>query len=122
MFEQTTPSRLPCPAARGGRFPHRPSRNHPNQKGPPMRLRSHPARRRGVAAIELGFVTMLFVVPLIIGIWETGRLIYIQQVVANAAREGARLAAQGFTIKADGTIVQIHTTTGNPNVKDAVVD
>ncbi len=87
-----------------------------------MRLRSRPARRRGVAAIELGFVTMLFVVPLIFGIWETGRLIHVQQVVANAAREGARLAGQGFTIRSDGTQVQIKKDTGNPNVKDVVVD
>jgi hypothetical protein len=87
-----------------------------------MRLASRPTRRRGVAAIELGFVTMLFVVPLIIGIWETGRLIHVQQVVANAAREGARLAGQGIVIKADGTVTQIKKATGSPNVKDAVVD
>jgi hypothetical protein len=87
-----------------------------------MRLPTRPTRRRGVAAIELGFVTMLFVVPLIIGIWETGRLIHVQQVVANAAREGARLAGQGIVIKADGAVTQIKSTTGNPNVKDAVVD
>ncbi len=86
-----------------------------------MRRRNHPARH-GVAAIELGFVTMVFVVPMIIGIWEVGRLIHVQQVVANSAREGARLAAQGFTIKADGTAVQIHKTTGSPNVKDVVCD
>lgn len=86
-----------------------------------MRRRSCPARR-GVAAIEFGFVTMLFVVPLIIGIWEAGRLIHVQQLVANSAREGARLAAQGFTIKSDGTQVQIQQASGSPNVKDAVVD
>jgi Flp pilus assembly protein TadG len=86
-----------------------------------MRRRTHPLRR-GVAAIELGFVTMLFVVPLIIGIWEVGRLIQVQQIVANSAREGARLAAQGFTIRSDGTQVQIRKESGTPNVKDAVVD
>ena len=87
-----------------------------------MRRRLVPARRRGVAAIELGFVTMLFVAPMIVAIWEVGRLIHVQQVVANSAREGARLAAQGFTIKSDGTTVQIHKTTGSPNVKDVVCD
>lgn len=86
-----------------------------------MRLRSRPARR-GVAAVELGFVTLLFVVPLILGIWEVGRLIHVQQVVANAAREGARLAGQGTTLKADGTQVQIKSATGSPNVKDTIVD
>jgi Flp pilus assembly protein TadG len=87
-----------------------------------MRRRMHPAVRRGVAAVELGFVTMIFVVPLIIAIWEVGRLIHVQQVVANSAREGARLAAQGFTIKTDGTQVQIMRFTGSPNVKDVVCD
>jgi Flp pilus assembly protein TadG len=86
-----------------------------------MHRRTH-SLRRGVAAIELAFVTMLFVVPLIIGIWEVGRLIQVQQIVANSAREGARLAAQGFTIRPDGTQVQIQKLTGSPNVKDVVVD
>lgn len=87
-----------------------------------MRRRLVPAHRRGVAAIELGFVTMMFVAPMVIAIWEVGRLIHVQQVVANSAREGARLAAQGFTIKTDGTTVQIHKATGSPNVKDVVCD
>jgi Flp pilus assembly protein TadG len=86
-----------------------------------MRRPNRPVRS-GVAAIELGFVTMLFVVPLIIGIWEVGRMVHVKQVVANSAREGARLAAQGFTIRPDGTQVQIHKDSGNPNVKDVVVD
>lgn len=81
-----------------------------------------PARRRGVAAVELGFVALLFLVPLLIGVWETGRLVHVQQVVANSAREGARVAAQGFIIKADGTQVQIRRAGGSPSVKGAVVE
>jgi hypothetical protein len=87
-----------------------------------MRRQMNAACRRGVAAIELGFVTMVFVVPLIISIWEVGRYIHVKQVVANSAREGARLAAQGFTIKTDGTQVQIQKASGSPNVKDVVCD
>jgi len=87
-----------------------------------MRRRMNPACRRGVAAIELGFVTMFFVVPLIIAIWEVGRYIHVKQIVANSAREGARLAAQGFTMKPDGTAVQIQRTVGSPNVTDTVYD
>jgi hypothetical protein len=90
--------------------------------GSPMRRRMQQTRRAGVAAIEMGFVTMLFIAPLVIAIWEVGRLIHVQQVVANSAREGARLAAQGFTIKTDGTPVQIQKYTGTPNVKDVVCD
>ena len=79
-------------------------------------------RWRAVAAVELAFVALLFLVPLLIGVWETGRLVHVQQVVANGAREGARVAAQGFIIKADGTQVQIRRADGNPSVKSAVVD
>lgn len=32
---------------------------------------------------------------LLVGIWEVGRMIEVQQVVSNAAREGARQAATG---------------------------
>lgn len=86
-----------------------------------MRLRRF-SPRRGVAAVEFGFVTLLFVVPMMLGIWEVGRLIHIKQVVANSAREGARLAAQGIILKSDGSVIQIRKATGNPNVKDTVVD
>jgi hypothetical protein len=90
-----------------------------------MRFRSRPAPRRGVAAVELAFVTLLFVVPLILGIWEAGRLIHVQQIVANSAREGARLAGQGYTLKVntDGSVspVQIKLNSGSPSVKQVVV-
>jgi Flp pilus assembly protein TadG len=87
-----------------------------------MLLRNKPLRKSGVAAIELGFVTVLFVVPMIIAIWEVGRLIHVKQIVANSAREGARLAAQGYTILSNGTQVQINTSTGTPNVQQTVYD
>jgi TadE-like protein len=86
-----------------------------------MHLRNRSARR-GVAAIELGFVTVLFVVPLIYGIWEVGRLVHVKQIVANAAREGARLAAQGFTIESNGTQVQIKAAGSTPSVTSVVTD
>jgi Flp pilus assembly protein TadG len=83
-----------------------------------MKLRNRPARR-GVAAIEFGLVTMLFVAPLVIGVWEVGRLIQVQQIVSNGAREGARLAAQAFTLKS-GVPTQVKVDTGAVNVKAAV--
>ena len=86
-------------------------------------LRRHPrTRRRGVAAVEFALVALLFLVPLLIGVWEVGRLVQVQQIVSNAAREGARLAAQGYTVKGDGTITQIYkdSSGGTPNVRDAV--
>jgi Flp pilus assembly protein TadG len=78
--------------------------------------------RRGVAAIELAFVFMLFVVPLMLGIWEVGRLVQVQQIVSNATREGARLSAQAYTISTAGTPTQIKVNTGTVNVKGAVFD
>jgi Flp pilus assembly protein TadG len=86
-----------------------------------LRRRGRPARR-GAAAVELAVVTMLFVFPLLIGVWEVGRLVQVEQIVSNAAREGARLAAQAYTIKSDGTVTQIYrdSSGGTPNVRDAV--
>jgi len=79
-----------------------------------------PVTRAGVAAVEMGWTFAVFIVPLMIGIWEVGRMVQVQQIVSNAAREGARLAAQGSTIRSDGTIIQIRTSTGTPNVRDVV--
>src|SRR5271165_7038637 len=62
-------------------------------------------RRRGAAAVELAFLMPSVLVPLMFGIWEVGRLIEVQQVVANAAREGGRAASTGqFT---DSQVQQI---------------
>ncbi len=77
-------------------------------------------RRAGVATVEAAVVLTFLVVPLMIGVWEIGRLVYAQQVVATAAREGARVAAQGRTINSDGTLTLISISTGTPNVKDTV--
>lgn len=85
-----------------------------------MILRRTNAPRRGVAAVEMAFVTMVFIVPLMIGVWEVGRLIQVQQIVSNSAREGARLAGQAYTINPDGTYVEIKKDTGTPNVKSVV--
>lgn len=83
-------------------------------------MRRRPTARRAIAAVELAFVFMLFVIPLMIGVWEVGRLVQVQQVVSNAAREGARLASQGYTVNTNGTPTQIMTSTGSPNIKDTV--
>lgn len=87
-----------------------------------MPRRTRRTARPGVAAVELALVTLLFVVPLLIGVWEVGRLVQVHQIVSNAAREGARLAAQAYTIKSDGTVTQIYkdASGGTPNVRDTV--
>ncbi len=83
--------------------------------------------RSGVAAVETAVVLTFVLVPLMIGIWEMGRLVQVQQIVANSAREGARLAAQARTINSTGTPTLIAAdvappnAAGLPNVKAAVV-
>ena len=58
------------------------------------RLRSHIHRgqkRRGAAALEMAIVLGLLIL-LVFGIIEMGRAIMVNQVITNAAREGARRA------------------------------
>lgn len=83
-------------------------------------LRPQYTARGGVAAVEFALVTMVFVVPLLLGVWEVGRLVQVQQIVSNSAREGARLAAQGYTVNTTGAPTQITVSSGTPNLHDAV--
>ncbi|MGL6096627.1 MAG: TadE/TadG family type IV pilus assembly protein [Fimbriiglobus sp.] len=85
-------------------------------------------RFSGAAAVEFALVLIFILIPVILGVWDVGRLILVQQIVANSAREGARLAAQGYTVKEDGAPLQIMDSatppvvagnTGSPNVKAA---
>ena len=76
--------------------------------------------RRGVAAAEVALITAVFMVPMVIGIWEIGRLIQVQQIVSNSAREGARLAAQGYTLNNAGVPTQVTVSSGAYNVNDFV--
>ena len=64
-----------------------------------MRIPSHSCRR-GVAAVELALL-LPFLLALILGIWEIGRLTEAQQLMSNAAREGGRRASTGVTSAAD---------------------
>ena len=59
----------------------------------------HPARRRGerrgAAAVEFAIVAV-FLAPLLIGVWEVGRMVEVQQYLSNAVREGGRQASTGI--------------------------
>lgn len=50
--------------------------------------------RSGVAAVELAVVAPLLALMLV-GVWEVGRMVEVQQLVTNAAREGGRQASTG---------------------------
>ncbi len=76
-----------------------------------MRIASDRPVRPGVAAVELAFLLVFLFVPLIFGIWELGRLIQVQQIVVNAAREGARAASTGeYTNSQVQTVVTNYLT------------
>ena len=51
-------------------------------------------RRRAVAAVELAVCLPLLLI-IVTGIWEVGRMVQVQQLMANAAREGGRQASAG---------------------------
>ena len=78
------------------------------------------SRRSGTATVEAALVLSMVLVPLMIGTWEMGRVVQCQQIVSNACREGGRLAAQGRTVRTDGTPLEIKIDTDTPNVKDTV--
>jgi Flp pilus assembly protein TadG len=86
-----------------------------------MSPRIPPRRRAGAAAVELAFVAPVLV-TILLGLWEVGRLIQLKQIASNAAREGARVAAQGLTINSTGSPTQIQVSTGSPSVKTTVVN
>ena len=68
--------------------------------------------RRGIVATEAAIV-MPFLIITMFGVWEVGRIIQVNQIVVNSAREGARLAAGAYV---NGTPVT------SPMVTQAVRD
>jgi Flp pilus assembly protein TadG len=59
-----------------------------------IHIAARPRARHGAAAIEFAVVIILLA-PLLIGVWEVGRLVEVQQILSNAAREGGRQASTG---------------------------
>ncbi|HXG11323.1 MAG TPA: TadE family protein [Gemmataceae bacterium] len=55
---------------------------------------SRSAPRAGTAAVEFALVSPLLFAALL-GLWEVGRLVEAQQILTNAAREGARQGSTG---------------------------
>jgi Flp pilus assembly protein TadG len=77
-----------------------------------MQIDLHSSQRRGrarcgTAAVELAVVAPL-VLALLVGLLEVGRMVQINQIVSNAAREGARKASTGINTYAD-----VQTTVAN---------
>src|SRR5205085_6129993 len=60
-------------------------------------LRMRRARRRfGVAAVEAA-IMLPFVLYLMLGLWEVGRMVWVTTILTNSVREGARVAAGGLS-------------------------
>lgn len=72
--------------------------------------------RRGTAAVELAVVLPFFVI-ILFGVWEVGRLVQVQQVFQNAAREAARQASTGtVTLPTIKTNVQNYIQAAEPRI------
>ena len=79
--------------------------------------------RSGQNLVEFALVVVMLLL-LVVGIVEFGRVWNLYQILANASREGARLAAlpNGFTTAAAvNASVQGYLATGNVNPAKAVI-
>lgn len=81
--------------------------------------RSCRRKRRGAAAVEFALVAPLFFL-LIVGMLEFGRAVMVQQILTNAAREGARAAVlDGAT--ANGVRNSVTTYLSNAGITGSTV-
>ena len=94
-----------------------------------MRKPARARHRRGTVIVEAAVVLPVLLI-MMLGIWEVGRIIQLQQIISNSAREGARLAAAGKLNGTDVTAAMVQqevrdylTTTGFPTtaVSGAVI-
>jgi Flp pilus assembly protein TadG len=60
-----------------------------------IRTNRMPRRRSAAATAELAIVLVFIFMPFSLGMWEGARLVEVQQIVANGAREGGRQASTG---------------------------
>ncbi|MCE9530007.1 MAG: pilus assembly protein [Planctomycetes bacterium] len=63
---------------------------------------------------------MPLLLGLMVGVWELGRMVQVNEIMNNAAREGARLASQAKILNTTGAYTEVAVSTGTPNVTDAV--
>jgi Flp pilus assembly protein TadG len=78
--------------------------------------------RRGAAAVEFALVAPIFFL-LVLGMVEFGRMVMVQQVLTNAAREGARVAVfDGATSDDVKAQVRNYLTAAHLPATDPVLD
>jgi Flp pilus assembly protein TadG len=71
--------------------------------------RIHRTRSRGQAMVEFALIFPIFI-AMVLGVFDAGRLIYTQNTIGNASREGARVA-----------IVNQHPTTVDQHVRQTML-
>jgi Flp pilus assembly protein TadG len=74
-----------------------------------MRKCSRARDRRGAVIVEAAVILPVLLI-MMLGIWEVGRIIQLQQIISNSAREGARLAAAGKLNGTDITVAMVQQT------------
>jgi Flp pilus assembly protein TadG len=72
----------------------------------------HERARRGVVAVEAALV-LTFVVPIMLGVWQVGRMVEMSRILQDAASEGARIAAGGYSNGTTVTVAVVQTTVQN---------
>lgn len=77
-----------------------------------MLMRKQTTARSATAAVELAVCLPMLLIVLT-GIWEVGRMVQVQNVVWNCAREGGRQAAAG--LNSNATTVQYMVNYLNAN-------
>ncbi|HEX3998015.1 MAG TPA: TadE/TadG family type IV pilus assembly protein [Pirellulales bacterium] len=79
---------------------------------PRFRWNRRAGDRRGTAVVEAA-VILPILLTMMFGVWEVGRMIEVSQILDNAAREGARLAAGGYVNGTAVTTAQVQTAVQN---------
>ena len=82
-------------------------------------LRSKQPRRTGAAVVEFAIVAPVMIL-LTMGMMEVGRLVMVKQLLVNASREGARLAALPGT-STDEVIAQVRMELEGASVDKATI-
>lgn len=85
-----------------------------------MHCKRKSSLRRGVAAVEMAICAPIIIL-LLAGVWELGRMLEVQQVIANAAREGGRQASNG-TLSYDQVRSAVVTYLTNNGIKAATLE
>lgn len=70
--------------------------------------------------MEFAFVCPLLLL-IVLGVWEIGRIIQVQQVMLISLRDGARMASQGNIVTPTGDYVQISRDQVIASIREALI-